>query len=114
MTYFFHRKFNLPEGELGTIFFVTSSIAAASMLVASSIAKRIGNIKVRISHLVCNQYQLIPLDDGLHPSALCHLPIPHFGSLEPPAGADLSRSARMFTEHGCRASLGFSSCRSAL
>lgn len=46
MTYFFHRKFNLPEGALGTIFFVTSSIAAASTLVASSIAKRIGNVKV--------------------------------------------------------------------
>lgn len=46
MTYFFHRKFNLPEGELGTIFFFTSSIAAASMLVATSIARRIGNLKV--------------------------------------------------------------------
>jgi hypothetical protein len=46
MTYFFRRKFSLPEGELGTIFFVTSSIAAASTLVASSIAKRIGNVKV--------------------------------------------------------------------
>lgn len=50
MTYFFHRKFNLPEGQLGTIFFFTSSISAASMLVASSIAKRIGNIKVRQHH----------------------------------------------------------------
>jgi hypothetical protein len=47
MTYFFRRKFDLPEGELGTIFFFTSIIAAASMLVASSIDKRIGNIKVR-------------------------------------------------------------------
>ncbi|KAJ5950114.1 Major facilitator superfamily domain general substrate transporter [Penicillium verhagenii] len=52
MTYFFHRKFNLLEGELGTIFFVTSSIAAASMLVASSIAKRIGNVKTMVfTHL---------------------------------------------------------------
>lgn len=50
MTYFFRRKFSLPEGELGTIFFFTSTISAASMLVASSIAKRIGNIKVS-SHL---------------------------------------------------------------
>lgn len=49
MTYFFRRKFSLPEGELGTIFFVTSIIAAASMLVASSIAKRIGNVKVNQS-----------------------------------------------------------------
>ncbi|KAJ5469400.1 Major facilitator superfamily domaingeneral substrate transporter [Penicillium diatomitis] len=52
MTYFFHRKFSLPEGELGTIFFVTSSISAASMLIASSIAKRIGNVKTMVfTHL---------------------------------------------------------------
>jgi hypothetical protein len=50
MTYFFRRKFFLPEGQLGTIFFVTSIIATASMLVASSIAKRIGNVKVRAPH----------------------------------------------------------------
>jgi MFS family permease len=47
MAYFFRRKFSLPEGELGTIFFITSTISAASMLVASSIAKRIGNVKVK-------------------------------------------------------------------
>ncbi|EAU36128.1 conserved hypothetical protein [Aspergillus terreus NIH2624] len=46
MTYFFKGKFSLPEGQLGSIFFVTSLISAASMLVASSIAKRIGNVKV--------------------------------------------------------------------
>jgi hypothetical protein len=46
MTYFFKRKFSLPEGELGTIFFTTNIISAASMLVASSLAKRIGNVKV--------------------------------------------------------------------
>lgn len=52
MTYFFRRKFSLPEGELGTIFFFTSTISAASMLVASSIAKRIGNIKTMVfTHL---------------------------------------------------------------
>ncbi|KAJ5974662.1 Major facilitator superfamily domain general substrate transporter [Penicillium waksmanii] len=52
MTYFFRRKFSLPEGELGTIFFFTSIISAASMLVASSIAKRIGNVKTMVfTHL---------------------------------------------------------------
>ncbi|KAI2786821.1 hypothetical protein POX_g09216 [Penicillium oxalicum] len=68
MTYFFHRKFNLPEGQLGTIFFFTSSISAASMLVASSIAKRIGNIKVH---------------NGLHPPPVRNLSISHLrpGSL---------------------------------
>jgi hypothetical protein len=43
---FFKTKFSLQDGVLGTLFFVTSIIAAASMLVASSISKRIGNIKV--------------------------------------------------------------------
>ncbi|KAL2833679.1 major facilitator superfamily domain-containing protein [Aspergillus cavernicola] len=63
MTYFFKRKFSLPEGTLGTIFFTTSIIAAASMLLASSIAKRIGNVKTMVfTHLpsaIC--LSLIPL-----------------------------------------------------
>lgn len=42
----FKKKFGLSDGVLGTLFFVTAIIAAASMLVASSISKRIGNIKV--------------------------------------------------------------------
>jgi len=46
MVNFFQRKFHIQEGKLGTLFFVTSIIAAASSLVASSLAKRIGNIKV--------------------------------------------------------------------
>lgn len=46
VTYFFQGKFNLREGSLGTLFFTTSIIAAVSMLLASSIAKRAGNIKV--------------------------------------------------------------------
>lgn len=49
MTYFFKGKFKLPEGQLGTIFFTTNLISAASMLVASSLAKRIGNVKVRLN-----------------------------------------------------------------
>ncbi|CAL5866668.1 uncharacterized protein PFLUO_LOCUS878 [Penicillium psychrofluorescens] len=52
MTSFFKRKFLLPEGELGTIFSISSIISAASMLVASSIAKRIGNVKTMVfTHL---------------------------------------------------------------
>ncbi|KAJ5624750.1 Major facilitator superfamily domain general substrate transporter [Penicillium lagena] len=52
MTSFFKRKFSLPEGELGTIFSISSLISAASMLVASSIAKRIGNVKTMVfTHL---------------------------------------------------------------
>ena len=48
VVYFFKRKFGLQEGQLGSIFFTTSIISAASMLVASSIAKRIGNVKVSL------------------------------------------------------------------
>ncbi|KAL5335680.1 MFS transporter [Aspergillus crustosus] len=62
MTYFFKRKFNLPEGTLGSVFFTTSLISAASMLLASSLAKRIGNVKtMAFTHL---------------PSAICLLLIP--------------------------------------
>ncbi|KAE8377703.1 major facilitator superfamily domain-containing protein [Aspergillus bertholletiae] len=74
MTYFFKRKFSLPEGELGSIFFTTSIIAAASMLVASSIAKRIGNVKTMVfTHLpsaIC--LALIPVPNIL-PLALTFL-----------------------------------------
>ncbi|MCJ1393102.1 hypothetical protein MMC18_005974 [Xylographa bjoerkii] len=52
VTYFFRQKFDLYEGKLGSLFFTTSIIAAASMLVASSIAKRIGNVKTMVfTHL---------------------------------------------------------------
>jgi Na+/melibiose symporter-like transporter len=46
VTYFFKRKFNLSEGQLGSIFSVTGVISALSIFVASSISKRIGNVKV--------------------------------------------------------------------
>lgn len=46
VTFFFHEKFGLKEGVLGSLFFTTAIIAAISMLLASSIAKRIGNIQV--------------------------------------------------------------------
>lgn len=46
VTYFFYRKFGLKEGELGTLFAVGFVLSALSVLVASSIAKRFGNVKV--------------------------------------------------------------------
>ena len=46
VTYFFKRKFNLSEGKLGSIFSITGVISALSIFVASSISKRIGNVKV--------------------------------------------------------------------
>ncbi|SPQ25682.1 5d84c049-d4cc-4d36-ab71-b0fadb227db1 [Thermothielavioides terrestris] len=67
MTYYFRRKFSLPEGQLGSIFFVTSTIAAASVLVASSIAKRIGNVKTMVfTHLPSSlTLTLLPLPSHL-------------------------------------------------
>lgn len=63
VTYFFTKKFALPEGNLGTLFFVTNIISAASNLVASSIAKRIGLIKAMVfTHLPSAIFlALIPL-----------------------------------------------------
>ena len=52
VTSFFNRKFSLPEGQLGTLFSATNLVAAACGLVASSIAKRIGNVKAMVfTHL---------------------------------------------------------------
>lgn len=42
---FFHQKFGLQEGKLGSLFFITGILSAGSNLVAASIAKRIGLIK---------------------------------------------------------------------
>jgi hypothetical protein len=48
LTYFFVRKFSLPEGTLGTIFFTTSLISSFSNLLASSISRRIGLVKTMV------------------------------------------------------------------
>ncbi|KAL8826146.1 MAG: hypothetical protein Q9170_007514 [Blastenia crenularia] len=63
ITYFFTTKFSLPEGTIGTLFFVTSIIAALSNLVASSISKRIGLLKTMVfTHLPSAIFlALIPL-----------------------------------------------------
>ena len=63
VTYFFNRKFKVPEGQLGTLFFVTNIISAVSNLAASSLAKRIGLIKTMVfTHLPSAIFlALIPL-----------------------------------------------------
>ncbi len=48
-TYYIRSKFSIEEGILGTIFFVSQMLAAASMIVASSLAKRFGNVNVCIT-----------------------------------------------------------------
>ena len=63
VTYFFNRKFKIPEGQLGTLFFATNIISSISNLAASSLAKRIGLIKTMVfSHLPSAIFlALIPL-----------------------------------------------------
>ncbi|KIW18381.1 hypothetical protein PV08_02669 [Exophiala spinifera] len=67
VTFYFKRRFNLSEGNLGSIFSVTGVISALSMLVASSISKRIGNVKTMVfTHLpsaIC--LALIPIPSTL-------------------------------------------------
>ncbi|MCJ1358881.1 MAG: hypothetical protein MMC33_008881 [Icmadophila ericetorum] len=88
VTYFFRRKFNLEEGKLGSLFFITSIIAAASTLVASSISKRIGNVKVNhcySSGLIASPlltFFLLQTMVFTHlPSAICLALIPNPSSL---------------------------------
>ncbi|MCJ1469242.1 hypothetical protein MMC07_007875 [Pseudocyphellaria aurata] len=67
VTYFFTRKFRLPEGQLGTLFFCTSIVASISNLVASSISKRIGLVKTMVfTHLPSAFFlTLIPLPNNV-------------------------------------------------
>ncbi|KAH7369513.1 major facilitator superfamily domain-containing protein [Rhexocercosporidium sp. MPI-PUGE-AT-0058] len=52
ITYFFHDKFGLPESKIGTLFFITTIVAAISMLFAAALARRFGNIKTMVfAHL---------------------------------------------------------------
>ncbi|KOS22413.1 putative membrane protein [Escovopsis weberi] len=52
LTYFFHWRHGIEEGQLGSIFSLTSAIGALSMLAASSLAKRFGNVRTMVfTHL---------------------------------------------------------------
>ncbi|KAK1484468.1 hypothetical protein CTAM01_12973 [Colletotrichum tamarilloi] len=63
IAFFFRWKFNVDDGTLGSLFFTTSLLAAATTLVASSIAKRIGNLNAMVfTHLPSTIFTaLIPL-----------------------------------------------------
>ncbi|KAE8440675.1 hypothetical protein EG329_006827 [Mollisiaceae sp. DMI_Dod_QoI] len=67
VTWFFRAKFGLSDGRLGSLFFTTSIIAAASMILASSIAKRFGNVKTMVfTHLPSAIFlALIPIPNSL-------------------------------------------------
>ncbi|KAK3186960.1 hypothetical protein K4F52_004404 [Lecanicillium sp. MT-2017a] len=63
VTYYFRTRFDLDEGKLGSIFFTTNIIAGISVIVASSISKRLGNVKTMVfTHLPSAVFlALIPL-----------------------------------------------------
>ncbi|KAK8911528.1 hypothetical protein ACHAPF_001571 [Botrytis cinerea] len=78
VTYFFREKFGIEEGKLGSLFFTTSIISACSMLVASSLAKRFGNVKtMALTHFPSTIFlALIPVPSRL-PFAITFLILRH-------------------------------------
>ncbi|KAH7303266.1 major facilitator superfamily domain-containing protein [Stachybotrys elegans] len=68
IVHYFKSRFNLVEGSLGSIFFVTHIIAAGSTLVASSLAKRLGNVPTMVfTHIPSSVFlALIPVPSELH------------------------------------------------
>ncbi|KAJ2984606.1 hypothetical protein NUW58_g5972 [Xylaria curta] len=68
ITYYFQWRFNIEKGQLGSIFFVTQILAAMSMIVASSIAKRLGNVKTMVlTHLPSQVFRaLIGVPNDMH------------------------------------------------
>ncbi|KND88846.1 putative membrane protein [Tolypocladium ophioglossoides CBS 100239] len=67
VTFFFRDRYGLEEGRLGSVFFTTSIISAASVIVASSLAKRLGNVKTMVfTHLPSAIFlALIPVPQSL-------------------------------------------------
>ncbi|KAI1369960.1 major facilitator superfamily domain-containing protein [Xylaria arbuscula] len=68
ITYYFQWRFDVEKGQLGTLFFVTQILAAMSMLVASSISKRLGNVKTMVlTHLPSQIFRaLIGVPNNMH------------------------------------------------
>ncbi|RYP92840.1 hypothetical protein DL770_001011 [Monosporascus sp. CRB-9-2] len=68
ITYYIQSKFNIEEGVLGTIFFVSQMLAATSMIVASSLAKRFGNVNTMVfTHLPSAIFRaLIGIPNDIH------------------------------------------------
>ncbi|KAM0304704.1 hypothetical protein HYE67_001622 [Fusarium culmorum] len=72
ITFYFKSQYHIEEGKLGSIFFTTSIIAAGSVLVASSLAKRFGNVKIMVfTHIPSSIFlALIPIPNEVHISVL--------------------------------------------
>ncbi len=55
VAYFLHARYGLPLNALGTVFFVTQLLSAASFLLAERLAARYGLLKTAVfSHLISN------------------------------------------------------------
>jgi len=67
VTYFFHVKFDLPEGELGSLFFTTGILSAFSSIIAASLSRRIGLVNTMVfTHLPSSiALSLIPVPSSL-------------------------------------------------
>jgi hypothetical protein len=100
VTFYFKQKFDLKEGSLGSIFSITGIIATLSVLIASSLSKRIGNVKVR-SQEAGKTSGLTNPDHGLYASTVVN-----FSSFDPYPrdfewGSCLPHSTGMHAEYGC-------------
>ena len=86
VTFYFRSRFDLDEGKLGSVFFTTNIIAALSVIVASSLSKRLGNVKVRrisdppkrTDH--CSHCAI--LDHGIYTLALGNISSSHSSSVK--------------------------------
>ncbi|KAH8880501.1 MFS general substrate transporter [Thozetella sp. PMI_491] len=67
ITYFFRWKHHVDDGTLGTIFSATSVVSAISILVASSLARRFGNVNTMVfTHLPSDIFlALIPVPQNV-------------------------------------------------
>ncbi|CAI4219787.1 unnamed protein product [Parascedosporium putredinis] len=65
---YFRTYHGLDEGALGTLFFTLRTLAAISMILASSLAKRFGNVKTMVfTHLPSALFlALIPIPSDVH------------------------------------------------
>jgi hypothetical protein len=68
VTHFFRSRYDLDDGTLGTVFFCTSIISAASVLVAARLARRFGNVNTMVfTHLPSALFlALIPIPNEVH------------------------------------------------
>ncbi|KAI0594724.1 major facilitator superfamily domain-containing protein [Biscogniauxia sp. FL1348] len=72
ITYFFRYKYNIDDGKLGSIFFTAQILGGCSVIVASSLAKRFGNVSTMVfTHLPSQVFRaLIPIPNDVRAALL--------------------------------------------